>query len=369
MYNVLHVIGYMGSGGDTSVVLDVLDNMDKSKFHFDFVTHNGAKENCIELVRNKGSKVFVMDGDVRQLGLHRYYKEFLALLEKSETKYDAIHVHTGMQSGVALSAARKAGIPNRICHSHVTSIQRKASVIKKIVAVPIFRYLYMKNSTQKVSCSRDSGNFLYGRKADFTVVYNAVDTERYLNISPQKVYETKKSLGFGENDILIGHVARMRNMKNQRFVLSLAEKLSEQAETANIKFVLVGEDTDFEEIKRLAENMPNVTLTGRRSDIPVLMKMFDCVILPSLPGEGFPVTMLEAQAAGCRCIISENVTNEVEVGLKLVKSIPLSDTEAWLSELKSVSVSKDTGSMYAEKLMAMGFSSEQFVKNWLNLYK
>ncbi len=336
MYNVF----YMGSGGDTSVVLDVLDNMDKSKFHFDFVTHNGAKEDCIGLVRNKGSKVFVMDGDVRQLGLRRYYKDFLDLLEKSETKYDAIHVHTGMQSGVALS-----------------------------VAVPIFRYLYMKNSTQKVSCSRDSGNFLYGRKADFTVVYNAVDTERYLNISPQKVYETKKSLGFGENDILIGHVARMRNMKNQRFVLSLAEKLSEQAETANIKFVLVGEGTDFEEIKRLAENMPNVTLTGRRSDIPVLMKMFDCVILPSLPGEGFPVTMLEAQAAGCRCIISENVTNEVEVGLKLVKSIPLSDTEAWLSELKSVSVSKDTGSMYAEKLMAMGFSSEQFVKNWLNLYK
>lgn len=79
---------------------------------------------------------------------------------------------------------------------------------------------------------------------------------------------------------------------------------------------------------------------GRRTDIPILMKTFDCVILPSLPGEGFPVTMIEAQAAGCHCIISENVTREVEVGLKLVESLPLSEVSAWVEAVKNIEKNK-----------------------------
>ena len=43
MYNVLHVIGHIGRGGDTTVVLDVMKNMDHSKVHFDFITHSGVK--------------------------------------------------------------------------------------------------------------------------------------------------------------------------------------------------------------------------------------------------------------------------------------------------------------------------------------
>ena len=48
MYNVLHVIGHIGRGGDTTVVLDVMKNMDCSKFHFDFITHKGAKEEIVK---------------------------------------------------------------------------------------------------------------------------------------------------------------------------------------------------------------------------------------------------------------------------------------------------------------------------------
>lgn len=131
MYNVLHVIGHIGRGGDTTVVLDVMKNMDYSKFHFDFITHKGAKEEIVKELRDAGSKVYIMDGDVRELGLINYYKNFLKALKQMNVCYDAIHVHTGMQSGVALAAARKAGIPKRICHSHVTAIQRKTSIIKK----------------------------------------------------------------------------------------------------------------------------------------------------------------------------------------------------------------------------------------------
>ena len=108
----------------------------------------------------------------------------------------------------------------------------------------------------------------------------------------------------------------------------------------------------------------------RRSDIPILMKTFDCVILPSLPGEGFPVTMIEAQAAGCHCIISENVTLEVEVGLKLVESIPLSDISAWVEAVKNIEKNRDyiQRNNYAKQLLSMGFGKKEFVNKWISVY-
>ena len=245
MYNVLHVIGHIGRGGDTTVVLDVMKNMDYSKFHFDFITHKGAKEEIVKELRDAGSKVYIMDGDVRELGLINYYKNFLKALKQMNVCYDAIHVHTGMQSGVALAAARKAGIPKRICHSHVTAIQRKTSIIKKIIATPIFRYLYTKNSTLKVACSKDAGAFMYGKDSKFTVVYNAVDIEPYLNVTLQEIRKKEREIGAKEDDVLVGHVARMSEMKNQRFILELARKMED---CSKLKFVMVGDGPDFSEI-------------------------------------------------------------------------------------------------------------------------
>lgn len=186
MYNVLHVIGHIGRGGDTTVAQDIVTNMDNTKIHFDFVTHKGADKEKVKQFRKAGFRVFVMDGDVRELGMVKYYKSILEIMKNAGVKYDAIHVHTGMQSGVALAAAKKAGIPKRICHSHVTAIQRKASFLKKVIATPIFRYLYMKNATHKIACSRDAGKFLYG-DSDFTVIYNAVDIAPYLDVSVSQI--------------------------------------------------------------------------------------------------------------------------------------------------------------------------------------
>ena len=45
--------------------------------------------------------------------------------------------------------------------------------------------------------------------------------------------------------------------------------------------------------------------TGLRPDIPALMKgRMDAFLFPSLY-EGLPITLLEAQAAGLRCFISD----------------------------------------------------------------
>jgi glycosyltransferase EpsF len=239
--------------------------------------------------------------------------------------------------------------------------------LKKAIATPLFRMLYMAASTQKIACSKDAGSFLYGNNKTTQVIYNAIDIEPYLCISEKDVLDLRQELGILKSDVVIGHVARMCEMKNQKFIIELARR---NKDAEHIKFLLVGDGQEFGVIQEMAKELPNVILTGRRSDVPTIMKSCDCIILPSLPGEGFPVTMIEAQAAGCCCITSAHVTDEVEVGLDLVTRIPLTDLESWDSSIVSLKRNSDFNHRdeCARKLLEYGFGKDTFINKWKNLY-
>ncbi len=62
----------------------------------------------------------------------------------------------------------------------------------------------------------------------------------------------------------------------------------------------------------------HVHFLGIRRDVPLLLKCMDLFILPSL-FEGLPVVMIEAQAAGIPCLVSDNVSSEADLNLDLVQ--------------------------------------------------
>lgn len=73
----------------------------------------------------------------------------------------------------------------------------------------------------------------------------------------------------------------------------------------------------------------DTVFTGVRSDVDQLVQAMDIFVLPSLY-EGLPVTMVEAQASGLPCIISEKVPPECILTEGLVDVMPLSaGAEAW----------------------------------------
>lgn len=371
MIRILQLIGQLGRGGDTTVVLDVMKQMDPSEFQVDFMTHDRADMEVVEQLRKEGHKVYVLPGDVRKAGPVRYYKMVKKILKDAPEKYDIIHTHTSMQSGVALMAAKHAGINKRICHSHTSAIQNKTSKLNKLLLTPIFRYLYMTYGNVFVGCSKMAGDFLFGKKVPYKLIYNGVDTEAFRDISEETVLATRRSLGIRNDDIVIGHVAHFGNLKNQVFDLKIMELLKDRND---IRLILVGKGANYEKIKNLAVQIGlenQVIFTGQRSDVPVLMRCCDCVILPSLPGEGFPVTMMEAQAAGCQCIISEHVTPEVEVGLNLVQVISIEDTKKWEQTLRRIKPERDIEKRDERSIQLenKGFGRKKFVENWLSLYR
>ena len=82
-----------------------------------------------------------------------------------------------------------------------------------------------------------------------------------------------------------------------------------------------------------------VIFTGVRSDVNDLMQGMDVFLFPSLY-EGLPVTMVEAQASGLKCIISDKVPSDSIISNN-IKIINLdSDIKNWVDEIINTETKK-----------------------------
>lgn len=365
--NVLQLIGALGCGGDTSAVLNAVGAYADDEIHVDFITHERAVPSFVEKMRNEGHRVAVLDGDVRKLKLG-YSKAFVNAVEETGVQYDVLHTHTSLQSGIALGAAKRMGIPVRVCHSHVGTIQRKASGLQRALFESPLRRACLRNATTLVGCSKAAGDFLFGAHP-YELIYNGIDVDSIGAAARSGAEKVRNEMGCGNDTLLIGHVARFSPMKNQAFTLELAKAFKSDSRYV---FVLVGDGTNFGVLKREAQEqgLKNVLFTGRRDDVPAIMGALDCLLLPSMPGEGFPMTILEAVAAGTPCVISDNVTDEVcMLGDSFVKRLPL-DLELWTRGLSACERRSDnTVDMGRDTLVRNGLDLDSFRSRWARLYR
>lgn len=367
---ILHVIGRLGMGGDTVTVRTamnaLIENENLSPQDVDYLTHDiGYNLTTVDDIKKEGHKVIILPGDVRKLGPIKYYQMVKKVLKRNGP-YDIIHVHTSLQSGIVLKAAFDCGIPQRICHAHTNSIQRKTYLINKVLFTPLLRSMLNKYSNKKAACGIMAGKFLFGREKDFTVLKNGIDLDKYRTCKKEDVVKLKKELGIPDYAYIVGHVGRFSDMKNHRFILRLAEQLKN---ILDIYFVLVGDGENFDEIqKSVKKEKLKCILPGRRSDIPVFMEMFDLQLIPSLPGEGFSITMLEAEAAGCPCLVADTLPDDADMGLGLVKFLPLDNIEMWKEIIVNKSLQKKEKKICIEKVEKAGYDKKTSTAEWFELY-
>ena len=85
-----------------------------------------------------------------------------------------------------------------------------------------------------------------------------------------------------------------------------------------------------------------VIFTGTRDDIDVILNSMDVFVFPST-FEGLGLVLLEAQAAGLPCVVSEAIQPEADLQLGLFSKLNLSDgAEFWANKIIEVSVKKET---------------------------
>lgn len=320
---VLHVVTYMGRGGLETMIMNYYRNIDRSKVQFDFLTHRDEKWDYDEEIEKLGGKIYHLPR------LNPFSPKYLKDLDdffREYKEYKIVHCHQDCLSGIVLKYAKKNGVPFAIAHSHSSNQNKDLKLLVKLIekkTIPKYAdYLF--------ACGKEAGEWMFNT-TEYTILNNAIDTKRYI-YNEEKSLEMKENLGI-EDKFVIGHVGRFRQEKNHSFIIDIFKEVC--AKEPNSTLLLVGDGPLEDEIKKKVYDsglLDKVKFLGARHNVNDLMQAMDVFILPSLY-EGIPLTMIESQASGLNCIISDKVPKECIV-TENVKIISMKeDSEHWANEI------------------------------------
>lgn len=327
---VLHVLDGLKSGGAETFIMNIYRKINREKIQFDFLIRNSKNNVYLDEINKLGGRIYFLPQFPKNL--FRNLIELKSFLNEHR-EYNVIHVHANSLVYIfPLIFGNKIGIENIIIHSHSTHAKNS---IAEIIHY-LFRPYAYKLATKKLACSKSAGKWMYGNR-EFDVIKNAIDAKRFrFNKKIRQIMRKEMNL---ENKLVIGHIGRFVRPKNHKFLLRVFKKVYELNKDAVL--LLIGDGPLRNVIKKEIANLrldESVYLLGVRKDIHRLLQVFDLFLFPSL-FEGLPFTLIEAQAAGLPCLISDTITDEVIITNNVRKlSLSLS-IEQWANELIEMSSS------------------------------
>ncbi|AKG33398.1 glycosyl transferase family 1 [Paenibacillus durus ATCC 35681] len=349
---ILQVVTMMNRGGLETMLMNYYRQMDRGKIQFDFMVHRLERGHYDDEIESLGGVIYRMP-PIRP-GNYRLYFKKLAEFFGTHSEYRVVHSHINENSSFVLRAAKQAGIPCRIAHSHLSDLKLDLKFPFRVYAKAVMK----DNPTRYFACSKNAGRWLFGKRIektdDLIVMNNAINLREFaLDLSVRE--QVRDELQAGER-LVIGHVGRFNEQKNHTFLIDIFQSIYRR--NPNVLLVLVGAGHLELAVRRKVEKLGlsgNVAFLGVRSDISRLMQSMDLFLFPSLY-EGLPVVLVEAQAAGLRCIASSAITREADLTGR-VRFIGLQDSpDYWaLAVLDSSYEHADT----AEQLRESGYDSAQ----------
>ena len=161
------------------------------------------------------------------------------------------------------------------------------------------------------------------------LVRNGVDLDVFKPMPRPVRNEIRDSLGVPPGQLLLGSIARLEPVKNHDFLISVASRLRERG--ASFRMVFVGDGSRRLELEGRVSQLDldgQVHFLGIRRDVERLLGAMDQLVMPS-HYEGVPVVLMEAQASGLPCLVSDAITSEVDLGVGLVDFLPTDDPDLW----------------------------------------
>lgn len=335
MTRVLNVLGGLNRGGAETWMIQVLHQMKETGIQLDFLVHGDGPFHYQAQAEALGSRVIVCRG----LRFPPLYALNLMLILKRYGPYQVIHSHNHHFSGITLLFAAIAGVPVRVVQSHLDTrqVDAQAGICRRIYTGMMKRLIWS-FATVGTAVSRRAADALFPpdwrEHGKWRVMLLGIDPEPFE--SPVDGESLRRELGIPAGVTVVGHVGRFEAQKNHTFLLRVAaEYLKMAPETV---FLLVGDGPLRKEIEGEARKLGiagQIYFAGVRKDVPALMRgVMDVFVLPSL-FEGLPLVLLEVQAAGLPCLLSDNIADESDLVPMLIHREPLASSAAcWAIRLR-----------------------------------
>ena len=379
---VLHVLGNTNLGGAESRIMDLYRHTDRNRVQFDFLVHSGEEGFYEKEIRELGGRIF----RVPRFRIYNYfsYREALKEFFQEHHEFALIQGHMTSTAAIYLPIAKKAGVKKTAAHA------RSAGVDKGLKGT-MTRFL-RRNLADKAdylfTCSELAGISVYGEKAvregKTIFIPNAIDCAGF-TFDPEKRKKMREELGLTDA-LIIGHVGRFHYAKNHEYLLRVFAELCRMsagaggstAETgADQKYhlILLGEGPLMKDTRKLAEELgvaDRVHFLGNHKNIADYYQAMDYFVYPSRY-EGMPGTIVEAQASGLPCLMSDTICREV-IATELVETMSVEEEpKVWAEGLQrriDALVSKqENREKYAAKMAAAGFDVQAQAERMMRFYE
>ncbi len=305
---VAQIIGKWLGGGVESVVMNYYRHIDRSKIQFNFICDEDSTNIPYEEIEKLGGKVILIPPYQK---IFKYHKKLKKILK--EGNYKIVHSHINTLSVFSLFAAKCAGVPVRIAHSHSTTNKKEK---KKNLVKQILRPFSKVFATDYMACTEHAGRWLFGNKeydnGNVYLLNNAIDLDKF-KYDEKLRKEKRKELNIKEDTLVIGHVGRFVEQKNHRFLIDIFNEVHKQ--NKNSVLLLIGQGPLMDEMKQKVDSLgisDSVKFLGQRKDVSELYNAMDLFLFPSLY-EGLGMVLIEAQANGLPCIASTEVPKIADI--------------------------------------------------------
>lgn len=338
---VLHIISGYG-GGISSHIRNLAKEIDSTRIIFDVAGFTEYSQEFIEEIQNINGKVLIFPRP-KKVGYIKFLENTVKTMQQNGP-YDIVHCHiSGYRSIIFRLICSYLGIKTMLLHAHSSSSREDSNTKISIIKRKLNQIISRISATKMISCSTEASTYTFGEKAvdKDTIVYipNSIPSEKYMiNLNQEEIVTIKEKHNISTSALVIGHVGRFSYEKNHIFMVQLIKRMA--LNNKDFVWIFIGDGDLEKNVKKLIseENLERyVRFLGRREDANLLYKIMDVLILPSIY-EGLPTVLIEAQAAGIPCVISNSITREADMGMGIVKYVDLSDTlDNWLVSLREAS--------------------------------
>jgi glycosyltransferase involved in cell wall biosynthesis len=224
-------------------------------------------------------------------------------------QYDLVHVHTPIAAVLGRISAKIAGVKRIVYTSHGLPFHDQSSPkeytlysnVEKFTA--LLTDLILSQNHEDIATAKKIG---LCPPEKIAYLGNGVDIDRFNRDSLDPTHQTqlRKSLGIPDTaNFVVGTIGRLTRKKGSGYLVEATAKLVSQF--PNLHVLIIGAEltTDpepfaseiIERIHALGVEK-NITLTGRRQDIPEVLGLLDIFTLPTFTHEGLPRSILEAMS-------------------------------------------------------------------------
>jgi glycosyltransferase involved in cell wall biosynthesis len=297
---VLFLVNSLRTGGAEKQLVSLLNHLDTRRFrlHLGYLKRN--EELMAQLDRARLTELLCLDV------AHRIDVAALRRLRRlvADRGIEAIVCTNSYPTLYGYLARPRGRAPRLATVFHSTSLLTPRERAQMLLYRPLFnrcdRLIYVCESQRRHW--RQNGM----RAAADTVIYNGIDTEWYSDRrAPAEQRAFRRSLGFADDDFVIGLCGGFRPEKAHGDLLAAAATLRAGAIPA--KVLLVGDGPERPAIERRASQLgirEHVVMTGVKADVRPFVRACDVMTLVSHT-ETFSLAALESMSLGKPLVMSD----------------------------------------------------------------